>query len=282
MRRAFVNRFGASLVVAIFAALMMTGAGIASDKAEQARRSTSSGEQPDQELRPLIHSIEGPDLFRAYCASCHGLDGKGNGPAAEALRTKPADLTALTRNHRGQFPVAIVRNTITGDGVVAAHGSREMPIWGPVFHQIEADVDRGHVRIENLVKYLESIQAVNVMGAEPKTVTGLADPPEAITGAQLFSRHCEVCHAADANVPDAPSPFRTPPNLTTLAQRHSGRFPEAYVRDVLRNGVELPAHGPAEMPIWGADFVARDKMNEKQVASRIDQLTDYLKSIQAK
>ena len=272
---------GIVFAVAI-AGLGLMGAGVANNVSKQARRSASINEQSDQEQRPLIHSIEGPDLFRAYCASCHGLDGKGNGPAAEALRTKPADLTALTRNHRGQFPVPMVRDTITGSSVLAAHGSREMPIWGPVFHQIEADVDRGHVRVENLVKYLESIQSVGAKGSGPKEMTLTPKPAEAITGAQLFSQDCAACHAAGANAPDVPSPFRTPPNLATLAQRHSGRFPEAYVRDVLRNGVELPAHGPAEMPIWGADFVARDKMNEKQVASRIDELTNYLKTIQAK
>jgi mono/diheme cytochrome c family protein len=272
---------GIVLAVAV-AGLALMGTGVASNVSKQARRSASVVEQSGQDLGPLIHSIEGPNLFRAYCASCHGLDGKGNGPAAEALRTKPADLTALTRNHRGQFPVAMVRDTITGDSVVTAHGSREMPIWGPVFHQIEADVDRGHVRVENLVKYLESIQGANAKISDPKAMTASPKPPEAITGAQLFSKNCAVCHAAGANAPEVPSPFRTPPDLTTLAQRHSGKFPEAYVRDVLHNGVELPAHGPAEMPIWGADFLARDKMNEKQVASRIDQLTDYLKSIQAK
>ena len=272
---------GLVLAVAI-AGLALTGAGVANNVSKQARRSSSVANDQQEELRPLIRSVEGPELFRAYCATCHGLDAKGNGPAAEALRTKPADLTVLTHNNRGQFPVARVRDTITGDSVVAAHGSREMPIWGPVFHQIEADVDRGHVRVENLVKYLESIQGANGNAGDPKTMTTAPKQTEAITGAQLFSKNCAVCHAPGAKAPDVPSPFRTPPDLTTLAQRHSGKFPETYVRDVLHNGVEMPAHGPAEMPIWGADFVVRDKMNEQQVASRIDELTNYLRSIQAK
>jgi hypothetical protein len=72
------------------------------------------------------------------------------------MKSKPADLTILAHGNRGQFPLDLVRTTITGEKVVASHGSREMPICGPVFHQIEADVDRGHVRMENLVKYLES------------------------------------------------------------------------------------------------------------------------------
>ena len=109
----------------------------------------------EQQLPPLIRSVQGPDLFRAYCASCHGANGKGGGPAAPALTVKPPDLTLLTKNNGGRFPVAQVRKTILGDDVVVAHGSREMPVWGPIFHQIEEDVDRGNVRIDNLLKYLE-------------------------------------------------------------------------------------------------------------------------------
>jgi mono/diheme cytochrome c family protein len=114
--------------------------------------------KPSTEV-PLIRSLKGADLFRAYCASCHGRDGKGDGPAAVALKVKPADLTVLTLNNKGQFPTERVRKTITGELVVAAHGSREMPIWGPIFHQVEEDVDRGHVRVQNLVEYVQSIQA---------------------------------------------------------------------------------------------------------------------------
>jgi hypothetical protein len=77
---------------------------------------------------------------------------------AAALNSKPADLTALAKSNRGQFPSAHVRKTILGDDSFAAHGSRDMPIWGPIFHQIESDQDFGNVRVENLVKYLESIQ----------------------------------------------------------------------------------------------------------------------------
>jgi mono/diheme cytochrome c family protein len=120
------------------------------------------GPMPEQEqpLPPLIRSTNGPDLFRAYCASCHGMDAKGNGPAAVALKAKVPDLTVLAKNNLGQFPDVRVRRAIMGDDVIAAHGSREMPIWGPIFHQIEEDVDRGNVRLDNLVKYLRSIQSL--------------------------------------------------------------------------------------------------------------------------
>jgi len=115
--------------------------------------------QSPQEMPPLIRSVEGRDLYHAYCASCHGVDAKGGGPAAPALKTKPPDLTVLARNNGGRYPEDRVRKAITGEDVIASHGSREMPIWGPVFHQIEEDVDRGPVRLANLVKYLKAIQA---------------------------------------------------------------------------------------------------------------------------
>jgi mono/diheme cytochrome c family protein len=116
------------------------------------------------QLPPLIRSVKGPDLFQAYCAVCHGVDARGGGPAASSLKAKVPDLTLLARRNRGEFPTARVRQIILGDAVVAAHGSREMPIWAPVFHQVEGDMDWGNVRLENLVKYLESIQS----GRDPK------------------------------------------------------------------------------------------------------------------
>lgn len=106
----------------------------------------------------LIYSIKGPDLFRAYCAVCHGPNGKGDGPMASALKAKVPDLTLLAKKNKGKFPSAVVGGTIAGDEVLKSHGSREMPVWGPIFHQIEYDQDLGNVRLDNLVKYLESIQ----------------------------------------------------------------------------------------------------------------------------
>jgi len=111
-----------------------------------------------KEYERLIYSVKGPDLFRAHCAPCHGADGKGGGPVAPTLKTKPADLTVIAKNSGGKFPSARVLKIISGDEVLASHGSREMPIWGPIFHQIEVDQDFGNVRLQNLIKYLESIQ----------------------------------------------------------------------------------------------------------------------------
>jgi mono/diheme cytochrome c family protein len=123
--------------------------------------SASGQSKPDKgkQNEQLLYSVKGPDLFRAHCATCHGADGTGNGPTASALKTKPADLTVLAKNNGGKFPAARVQKYILGeDTSTTSHGSREMPIWGPIFHQIEEDQDLGNVRVQNLIKYLETIQ----------------------------------------------------------------------------------------------------------------------------
>jgi mono/diheme cytochrome c family protein len=107
----------------------------------------------------LIFSVRGPDLFRAHCAPCHGLDGKGGGPVAPSLKATVADLTVLAKRNGGRFPEERVRRIISGnEPSLLPHGSREMPVWGPIFHQIEEDQDFGNVRLKNLITYLESIQ----------------------------------------------------------------------------------------------------------------------------
>lgn len=115
-------------------------------------------EKTKAELEQLIYSVKGSELFRAHCAACHGSDAKGGGPMAPVLKTKVPDLTVLAKKNGGQFPSAQVSHAIMGDDVVMSHGSREMPIWGPIFHQIESDQDFGNVRLQNLLKYLESLQ----------------------------------------------------------------------------------------------------------------------------
>ncbi len=158
----------------------------------------ATGKQPqtapdaEQQFTRLIRPIEGPELFRAYCAPCHGLDAKGAGPGASALKAKVPDLTLLAANNRGQFPAMQVRQMISGDKIVAAHGAREMPLWGSIFHQVESDMDWGNVRLENLVKYLGSIQT-----------TASSNP---LSGAELYSQHCAVCHGNDLKG-SAPAPI---------------------------------------------------------------------------
>ena len=105
-------------------------------------------------------AASGQQMYETYCAVCHGKDGKGNGPAAEALKTPPSDLTTLAKSNGGKYPSNRVSATIHGDQAIAAHGSKEMPIWGNLFWHIS----QGHsaevqLRVANLNKYIEQMQA---------------------------------------------------------------------------------------------------------------------------
>jgi mono/diheme cytochrome c family protein len=114
---------------------------------------------PTPESVHLIESIQGPALYKAYCAVCHGGNGKGSGPMAQTLKVRPADLTRISARNGGNFPLAGIRKVIAGqEQVPAGHGTREMPLWGPIFSQIAWDVDLGSVRVDNLARYLEEMQ----------------------------------------------------------------------------------------------------------------------------
>jgi mono/diheme cytochrome c family protein len=101
----------------------------------------------------------GAAMFVNYCASCHGRDGRGDGPAAAALKKAPRDLTQLTIRNQGKFPELAVYEMITGDQMVAAHGDREMPVWGDVLKSLNGKDDMMvKLRISNLTSYLKSLQ----------------------------------------------------------------------------------------------------------------------------
>ena len=120
----------------------------------------SASAQIGNQRQPPIRPVEGASIFRNYCAACHGLDGRGNGPASKALKREVPDLTRLSHRNDGAFPALHVRTIIMfgADDLLPAHGSKEMPIWGSIFHEIEFDQDLGNVRLENITRYLESIQ----------------------------------------------------------------------------------------------------------------------------
>lgn len=118
-----------------------------------------TGKGVKREAAPITSAASGKEMFMSYCASCHGKDGKGDGPAATSLKNLPADLTTLAKRNGGKYPADRVTSVLRGQASVVPHGDQEMPVWGPVFwkmsqgHEVEV-----HQRISNLNHYIESLQ----------------------------------------------------------------------------------------------------------------------------
>ncbi len=106
---------------------------------------------------PLTQSYSGAEMYRTWCASCHGTQGKGDGPAAAALKKPPTDLTQIAKKNHGKFPTEKVRDYIDGTKAVAAHGSRDMPVWGSFFRRL-GDDNAVTYRVVTLANYVESLQ----------------------------------------------------------------------------------------------------------------------------
>jgi mono/diheme cytochrome c family protein len=112
--------------------------------------------------------------------------------------------------------------------------------------------------------------------AQPKNVTNT------LSGGQIFTSYCAPCHGKDAKGggPTAAALKVSPPDLTTLSKRHNGKFPADYFATVLKNGINVPAHGSAEMPIWGSTFA--DLKTHRIVTIRVNDLIQYVESMQVK
>jgi mono/diheme cytochrome c family protein len=113
--------------------------------------------QGQQQKKVSKAPMSGEEMFKSYCASCHGKDARGGGPAASALKVAPPDLTTLLMRNEGKFPVDYVTATLLNGAKAPAHGNAEMPVWGPIFEGINVQ-GKATLRISNLIHYLESLQ----------------------------------------------------------------------------------------------------------------------------
>ena len=143
-------------LILVFPALIILAGTVAAQDQTQDQTKTTIQHVTVKPTSPA----SGKEMYTSYCAVCHGTDGKGGGPAASALKTPPADLTVLSKNNGGKFPALKVSSILRGTSDLPAHGSKEMPVWGPLFRSIsgghESEVEQ---RVANLTQYVESLQA---------------------------------------------------------------------------------------------------------------------------
>lgn len=120
----------------------------------------------DQSAKKTVIAVDktnptsGKQMYTSYCAPCHGVDGRGHGPAASALKTPPPDLTGVTKANHGKFPDTHILAVLQfGAEVPAAHGSAQMPVWGPILGKMNPNnLQEKELRMSNLTRYLEKIQ----------------------------------------------------------------------------------------------------------------------------
>jgi mono/diheme cytochrome c family protein len=216
----------------------------------------------------LIDSVAGRDSFNLYCSPCHGKTGRGDGPVAAALNSQPADLTRLTQLGGGTFPADGVRAFVIGVGrPIAAHGTSDMPVWGPLFRFFESDI-RVRERVANIVAYIESLQ---------RQPAGSTDQ-----GARLFKTYCASCHGVNGrgSGPASEQFRKIPPDLTKYTARNGGVFPSERVRRII-DGTGVAAHGDRDMPVWGDAFQGgREGLTADGAKARIDLIVRFLEAIQ--
>jgi mono/diheme cytochrome c family protein len=118
--------------------------------------------QGKREQKPAARqpsTASGKETFLKHCASCHGQNAKGSGPAAIALTPPPSDLTTLSKRYEGNYPTGYVGAVLKFGRSLAAHGTEDMPVWGSRFKMIDPVRDpTGQQHIDDVVAYIGSLQ----------------------------------------------------------------------------------------------------------------------------
>ncbi len=124
-------------------------------------RSASTGQQ-EKGLKKVAISYTAPtsgaEMYKSYCAACHGTEGKGDGPAVEFLKTPPPDLRMLAQHNQGKYPADHVATTLRLGTPSRAHGTSDMPLWGELFRTVDVNQNLGDLRVKNLTRFIESLQ----------------------------------------------------------------------------------------------------------------------------
>jgi mono/diheme cytochrome c family protein len=139
--------------------LLFTAAGVAAAQEKSAKKEV---------IQPTATS-DGEQIYRSFCIACHGKSGTGDGPAASVLNTKPADLTTLAERHGGTFPDEYVAGVLRFGMKKPAHGTSDMPTWGPTFTSASGgDKAKVDVKIADLISYLKTLQKKTEKKTEKK------------------------------------------------------------------------------------------------------------------
>ena len=111
-------------------------------------------------------------------------------------------------------------------------------------------------------------------------------PTSAASGQEMYIEYCAACHgrSGKGDGPAVPALKTTPTNLTTLAAQNAGQFPTDRVKESIKAGPNVPAHGSQEMPIWGHMFsrMGSSKNPDAEVQLRVSNLVEYIKTMQMK
>jgi nucleotide-binding universal stress UspA family protein/mono/diheme cytochrome c family protein len=146
-----LTKTGSIVAATALAALLLAPAAASPAWAQQ------PAAQPQVEMR---QRVTGGEVFRTYCATCHGTSGRGDGPLAGSMRRKPSDLTEIAKKNGGEYPSEIVFRTIDGRTPVRGHGGPDMPVWGDAFARSRDGGDAATVkeRIDSLVEFIRTLQ----------------------------------------------------------------------------------------------------------------------------
>ena len=141
-------------VILVIAGIMLAVGGALLRSQEVVKHDTQAAKAPI----PYSNPQSGEQMYKDYCAACHGQTGKGDGPAAAFLKAWPPDLTTMAQRNNGKYPEIRVRETLLFGTSSHAHGTSDMPVWGPLFRVEDQNQKQSKERVSKLTIYVQSLQ----------------------------------------------------------------------------------------------------------------------------
>ena len=231
----------------------------------------------------------GHELYLQHCGPCHGVKADGHGPLEPELKTPAADLRFLSTIYGYPLPADQIARFMDGRADVAAHGPRDMPVWGEEMWQYpegQGNSNQVSDSVAAIVSYLQTIQIRKRRASiDPQSfLFVLIADNDVYEGHQLFLRYCAACHGEDGtgNGPVAKTLRDQPANLRLLADKFGMPLPTLALADLIDGRKAVRAHGTHEMPIWGERLYQTHEGNqgERGIGETIRKIVAYLETIQ--